>query len=350
MLFLRSEQRRFFKKGAHAIGADFGRRMQPTKSAHARVTRRQDMLEKTAHELQRLQLYRGELAGFALAIGPQELALRQELDGAIGRGGLEEVSGKVTQRVESGTGGLATDVPGFLPYFLWNLGQQIGLLLEQTSFEKSAEVLSQRLVMEQEIVFDRDPGASIQAQAAAWNEIMNVGMKDQGARPGMEHAQHSQLRAQAFGIGRQVLQGLDAGGKEQVQAEAQMGADEKPEGFGHGEGDQEVRDWKEQTLLLARQPIQGVGVAALRTMPVIAGMIAVVELVAVRTTKELASQDGSAAEQDLLQDLPMPHRHGRVSFPISRSKLLEQLMDGQALSSTTAWWGSLHEREIRDRS
>jgi hypothetical protein len=26
------------------------------------------------------------------------------------------------------------------------------------------------------------------------------------------------------------------------------------------------------------------------------------------------------------------------------------LMDGQALSSTTAWWGSLHEREIRDRS
>ena len=149
-------------------------------------------------------------------------------------------------------------------------------------------------------------------------------------------------------MGRQVLQGLGAGGKEQIQTNLQMRADEKPEGLGHGEGDQEVRDRKEQTLLLAGQPILGVSVAALRTMPVVAGMIAVVELVAVRTAKELASQDGSAARQDLVQDLPMPHRHGRVSFPISRGQLLEQLMD--AWSSTTARSGGLHEREIRDRS
>ena len=161
LLFLRGELWRLFQQGAHAIGADFGRRMQPAKSAHARVTRRQDMLEKTAHELQRLQLEGNELAGFAVAIGPQELALRQELDGAIGRGGFEEVSGKVTQSVESGTDGLATNVPGFFPYCLWNLGEQIGLLLEQTSFEEGAEVLAQRFVMEQEVIFDRDPGASI---------------------------------------------------------------------------------------------------------------------------------------------------------------------------------------------
>ena len=57
-------------------------------------------------------------------------------------------------------------------------------------------------------------------------------------------------------------------------------------------------------------------------------MIAVVELLTVRTAKEVASQDGSAARQDLLQDLPMPHRHGRVAFPISRGQLLEQLMNG----------------------
>lgn len=350
MLFLLGKPRCLFKQSAHAIGADFSRRVQPAKSAHARVTRRQDMLQKTAHELQRLQLEGSELAGFALAVGPQELALRQELDGAIGRGGFEEVAGKVTQRVESGTGGLATHVPGLFPHLLWNLGEQIGMFLEQTSFEEGAEVFTQRFVMEQEVFARWDPGASIQTQAAAGNEIMNVGMKDQAARPGVEHAQHAQLRAQTFGIGRQVLQGLGAGGKEQVQANAQMRADEKPEGFGHREGDQEVRHRKEQTLLLALQPILGVGVAALRTMPVVAGVVAVVELVAVRTTKELASQHGSAAGQDLLQDLPMPCRHGRVTLPISRGQLLEQLMDGQVLGSTTAGWGSLHEREIRDRS
>ena len=281
MLFLRGEPRGLFKQSAHAIGADFGRRMQPAKSADTRVTRRQDVLEKAAHEFQRLQLQSGELSGFALAVSPQELALRQQGDRAIGRGGFEEVAGKVTQGVESGTGGLATDIPGFFPDRLWKLGEQIGMRLEQTRFQESAEVLAQRLVMEQEVVFGRDPGASIQAQAAAWNQIMNVGMKDQGARPGVEHAQHAQLRSQAFGIGRQVLQGLGAGGKEQVQADAQMRADEKPEGFGHREGDQEVRDRKEQTLLLALEPILGVSLAALRTMPIVAGMVAVVELGAV---------------------------------------------------------------------
>ena len=350
MLFLRGEPRRLIEKSAHAIGADFGRRMQPAKSADARVTRRQDVLEKAAHEFQRLQLQSSELSGFALAIGPQDLALRQELERAIGRGGFEEVAGQVTQGVESGTGGLATDVPGFFPDLLWNLREQIGMLLEQTSFEEGAEVLAQRLVREQEVVFGRDPGASIQTQAAAGNQIMNVGMKDQGARPGVEHAQHSQLRSQAFGMGRQILQGLGAGGKEQVQANLQMGTDEKPEGFGYREGDQEVRDREEQTLLLALEPIFGVSVAALRTMPVVAGMVAVVEPVAVRTAQELASQHGGAAEQDLLQDLPMPQRHGGVTLAISRGKLTEQLMDGQVLSSTTAWRGSLHERELRDRS
>ena len=82
------------------------------------------------------------------------------------------------------------------------------MILEQASLEEGAEVLAQRFVMEQETIFDRDPGASLQAQTAAWNEIMNVRMKDQGVRPGVEHTQHSELRAQAFGIGRQVLQGL----------------------------------------------------------------------------------------------------------------------------------------------
>ena len=43
LLFLRGEQRCLFKKSAHAVGADFGRRMQSAKSAHPRVTRRQDM-------------------------------------------------------------------------------------------------------------------------------------------------------------------------------------------------------------------------------------------------------------------------------------------------------------------
>ena len=193
-------------------------------------------------------------------------------------------------------------------------------------------MLAQRLVMKQEVIFDRDPGAAIPAQAPARNQVMDVGMKDQGARPGVEYSQHSQLRAQTLGIGGQILQGLGAGGKEEVQAHLEMGADERAQFFRHGESDQEVRHGKEQAPLLARQPSLGIGLAALGTMPVVAGMIAVVELVAVRTTEEMAAQRGSAAEQNLGQDLPMPQRHGRAeALPISRGQLAQQLMDGEAL-------------------
>jgi len=37
----------------------------------------------------------------------------------------------------------------------------------------------------------------------AGHQEMNMGMEDQGARPGVQHAQHAQLGAQPFGIGHQ---------------------------------------------------------------------------------------------------------------------------------------------------
>ena len=105
LLLLRGEQGRFFKQSAHAIGPHFGGWMRPAKGAHARKARRQDVLPKPAHELQRLQLHRSEFSGFALAVSPEDLAFGQKLDGAIGGGGLENVTGKVTQGFPSGTGG-----------------------------------------------------------------------------------------------------------------------------------------------------------------------------------------------------------------------------------------------------
>jgi len=64
-------------------------------------------------------------------------------------------------------------------------------------------------------------------------------------------------------------------------------------------------------------------------MPVIAGMIAVAELaLAVRTAEQLAAQSGRAAEQNLLQDLPVAQGDVcAVTLPICRGQLSEQLMD-----------------------
>ena len=102
---------------------------------------------------------------------------------------------------------------------------------------------------------------------------MNVGMKDQGAAPGVEDAEHPQLRAQAFGIAGQILKGLGTGGKEQIEPQLGMGADPGAQKIGQSKGEREVGDGQEQPGLLAGQPILGVGGAAKRAMAVVAGVL-----------------------------------------------------------------------------
>lgn len=107
-----------------------------------------------------------------------------------------------------------------------------------------------------------------------------------------------------------------------------MGADKKPECFRHREGEQEVRRGQQQARRLALQPVVRVGLAALRTVPVVAGMIAVVKGGAIRALEELPPQSRRAAGEDLFQDLLMPPGHGGAeALPVIRRQLLEQLVN-----------------------
>lgn len=156
-------------------------------------------------------------------------------------------------------------------------------------------------------------------------------MEDEGTRPGMQHAEHAQLGAQSLGIARQILQRPGGDGKEQIQGDLQMPTQEPPQFFRDSEGHQEVRSGQQQARLLTLQPGVRVGLTALRTVPVIAGMIAVIKTRAVRTLIQVAAQHRGAAGQELVKHLPLPHRHGRAeSIQIIRSRLTDQLVNAQA--------------------
>ena len=77
MFFRRGEQRGLVQQGPHAVGADFGGRMQPAEGAHAGEVARQGVLEQAAHPVQGLQPDGGKLAGLALAISPENFAFGQ---------------------------------------------------------------------------------------------------------------------------------------------------------------------------------------------------------------------------------------------------------------------------------
>src|SRR3989449_11062787 len=110
--------------------------MQPAKGPNPGETPRQGVLQEAAHELPGLQFNGSEVAGFAFAISPAQLAFRQELNFAIGGGGLEDVTGEITQRVVAGAGWSAVHDPMTLPDFGRHLREQFGMLFEQRSEER----------------------------------------------------------------------------------------------------------------------------------------------------------------------------------------------------------------------
>jgi len=100
-----------------------------------------------------------------------------------------------------------------------------------------------------------------------------------------------------------------------------------PQRFGDGEGDQEVGHRQEQTGV-SGQPLVGVGLAALGTMPIIAGMIGVVVGAAVRAEEERAAQGGGVTGQELLKHLALTRGHVRAeSVQIDRAPTLEQVLE-----------------------
>ena len=107
--------------------------------------------------------------------------------------------------------------------------------------EEGAEAVGQGPEGQEELFAGADPSALIQGKAPAGNQVVNMGMEHQGAAPGVEHAEHSQLGSQSFGIAGQILEGLGAGGKEQIVTEVGMGANPGAQEIRQSKSDVKVR-------------------------------------------------------------------------------------------------------------
>jgi len=285
------------------------------------------------------------LLGLAGAVGPADLALGPKLHAAVAGRGFEHVAGQITQGVLSGAGGLDINVPRLGPDCFRDLGVEFGRLIFKFLGEHVAKAIPQRLVGQEEFSAGADPGAFIQRESARRNQVMNVGMKDERAGPGVEHAQHPQLRAQAFWVSRQILKSLRTGGKEYVVTDLGMRAHPRAQWIGQREGEQEIGDGQQQPGLLTSQPLVGVGLAAAGTMPVVARVEHVTELAVLRTAKELAAPRGGAAGKDRFQHLALARGHGRAEpLQILRSESTQQVVEAERLGDALLQNGREHER------
>jgi hypothetical protein len=145
LLFPRGQRRGFSQQRPHPVAPDFGRGVEPAKGPDPGKSARQCVLEKTGHEIQRVQLHGSRVAALALAVVPTHFAIGQELDSAIGGGGFKDVTGKIAQRVLPRTRWLAVDHPAVFPHFGRHPGEElVALFLQQLFVERAFVVFDSR--------------------------------------------------------------------------------------------------------------------------------------------------------------------------------------------------------------
>src|SRR6185369_9565717 len=93
-----------------------------------------------------------------------------------------------------------------------------------------------------------------------------------------------------------------------------MGTQPGAQTLGHREGD-EVVGHRQQFELLALDPLGGIGLPALRTGPMVAGMIDKMSPLAVDTLIDLSPQSAGAAGQDGLNRPAMGGKHLSAKLP-----------------------------------
>ena len=324
-----SQERRLIQQGADAVEVFATGRMKPTEEADAMETLREDVLEEAAEQFEGFQIQVSGLAGAAVAIGPTQASGGQEADATVGGGGLKDVTAEIAQGGLSGADGLNVHDPALFPDAGRQLGQCLRTLLSQGLAEESSEMVGQGNLGQEEGLAFGIPLTLIGAQAAARDEIMDVGMIDESAAPGVEEAKHPQGGTQAFRVAGQVLQSAGTGGKEKGVANFGMGTEPGTQWIGQGEGDQEVRDGQEQLGMLL-EPSLGVGLTALRTVAIVAGMEGVVVSAAIGAEIERAPLLGGATGEDLAQDLTLADGHGgAVTFQVGRTPTGQDLVERQ---------------------
>ena len=138
----------------------------------------------------------------------------------------------------------------------------------------------------------------------------------QVARPGLEHGDQADLGAEVFVVAGDLAQGSGALPQQHGVEVLLVGADDLAQLSRHGEGDQVIGDGQ-QLAALTFEPLGGIGMAALGTGAVIAGVIGIVLLAAVAPV-ELTAQCGGAAGENGGDGAPVRRQQARAILPLIR--------------------------------
>lgn len=175
----------------------------------------QDMLEEAAEELQDLQRGGAVEVGAVLPILKRDATLFDLEDAAIGDGDLEDIGREVFQRGVAFTDGLGVDIPVEGPDFGVDSIEEAGFFHSVT--ELSPVDGGEGLDGDVEVLTGRKPAGAVVAQAAARDDVVDVGVVLELTAPGLQDTEEArELGADETGIVGQPLQGIGGSLKQGV--------------------------------------------------------------------------------------------------------------------------------------
>jgi hypothetical protein len=275
------------------------------------------------------ELFGGYRTGLALIRGrflvlKSDFAILQLKDAAVADGHAKDVRGQVSEGRLAPADRLTVHDPVLLPDWRINEWEQGGLF--QSVSEFGAEEHRQGLDVHQKVLLGSVPVAS-GSQSASGHYVVDVRMIAQVARPGMEHAHHRNPAADESWVQSQCLYSLGGGPKQEVVHRLLVAACQRPELIRERKGHQEMGDRQQQTLLVC-QPLLGLVILTLGAVSILAGVIAVVGLLAWLTVIEVAAKTLRAALLDVVQSPQMRRGHPVAKFgPVLGAMVVEDVSE-----------------------
>jgi hypothetical protein len=288
----------------------------------------QHMLQEAVQEGHRVQRH-GRPGLLSRLVAEGHLAVFQAHETPVGQGDACDVRRQVFQGGFAVAHRLAVDDPIFRPGLRRNLREHRGIGGPQGISEFRSEDLTQGRGRHQEFRMRGPPRPGLRIDAARRHEIVDMDMVAHAPIPGVEGAEQTNPAPQPVRIARQGLEGLSGRLEQQVIDELLMRPRHRIQRMRQGEGDQEIGH-REECLHLPVAPGIGAVAAALGTMTVSAGVVAVTILPAVSTPEQLPAHHGRAAVLDGPQRLRVARQHAvTILDPIGGAIVLDNLRQFQ---------------------
>jgi hypothetical protein len=238
-------------------------------------------------------------------LGPKgDVALLPREDAVMADGHPTDVRRHLSQGCFPTANRLTVNHPVLVPDLRLHAREPVGLVPVVSELGPAPH--RPRLDVDQKVVAGGEPSA-IGRESPSRHDVVHGRMVAQVAGPGVQHANHAEAAAHAPGVPRQCLQGLRCAPKQDVVDHLLVAACQRSQLLGSREGDHDVRDRHQHTLLTC-QPLLGLIIWTRGTVPVFTRVVAVVRGLAGLAPIELAAKTLCAARLEVLHD---PQRRGR---------------------------------------